>query len=399
VRNLLIALLVPVAMATVAGVVLLYPWGTPEPTSAVTTGVPVQGEVIATAESSCLAPGQVQVGEPPPGGDQCLTVEVRMTDGDAAAQSISKVMPIEPSTPRFAVGDEVVLSFFGNDPDDAGSYQLRDFQRGFPLALLAALFAAAVIALGRWRGFAALTALGLSFLVIVFFILPAVLAGENPLLVAIAGAGLIMFIALYLTHGLSARTSVAVLGTMISLALIGGISAIFSVAAKLTGLDEDTSVLIAALGHGIDARGLLLAGVVIGALGVLDDVTVTQTSAVWELRRANPALTARELYGAALRIGRDHVGSAVNTLVMAYAGAALPVLLLSSLSGVGLAPILGAQDIAQEIVRTLAGSIGIIAAVPVTTMLAALIAIREKAPEVAKPAAAAAAATGSPRTG
>nr|WP_245788326.1 YibE/F family protein [Amycolatopsis marina] len=381
VRNLLIALLVPVAIATVAGVALLYPWGAPEPESALTSGTPVAGEVTATAGGGCLAPGQVQVGEPPAGqADQCLTIDIRMTEGEAAGQVIRKVMPIEPSTPQFAVGDEVVLSFFGDDPADPDSYQIRDFQRGLPLTLLAALFAIAVIALGRWRGLAALVALGLSFLVIVFFILPSVLAGANPLLVAIAGSGLIMFVALYLTHGLSARTSVAVLGTMVSLALIGVISAIFSAMANLTGLDEDTSVLIASLGHGIDARGLLLAGVVIGALGVLDDVTVTQTSAVWELRRANPALTSRELYGAGLRIGRDHVGSAVNTLVMAYAGAALPVLLVSSLSGVGLAPVLGAQDIAQEIVRTLAGSIGIIAAVPITTMLAALIATREKMP-------------------
>jgi uncharacterized membrane protein len=119
--------------------------------------------------------------------------------------------------------------------------------------------------------------------------------------------------------------------------------------------------------------------VVIGALGVLDDVTVTQTSSVWELRRANPALTWRELYNSGMRIGRDHVGSAVNTLVMAYAGAALPVLLYSSISGVGLGSILSSEDLAQEIVRTLAGSVGIVAAVPVTTLVAALIAIREPA--------------------
>jgi uncharacterized membrane protein len=125
--------------------------------------------------------------------------------------------------------------------------------------------------------------------------------------------------------------------------------------------------------------------VVIGALGVLDDVTVTQTSAVWELRKANPSLGWRELYGAGLRIGRDHVGSAVNTLVMAYAGAALPVLLYTSISGVGLGAILSSEELAQEIVRTLAGSVGIVAAVPVTTILAALIASREPAPTELQP--------------
>jgi uncharacterized membrane protein len=302
-----------------------------------------------------------------------------MTDGPATGQNVRLTVPIEPSTPRFSVGDKIVLSYNGGGVADANSFQLVDFQRGLPLAALAALFAIAVIVLGRWQGMAALIALGLSFLVIALFVLPAILAGENPLEVAIAGAGVIMFIALYLTHGVSARTSAAVLGTMASLALIGGLSAVFSAAATLTGLDDGTSNLIGSLGHGIDARGLLLAGVVIGALGVLDDVTVTQTSAVWELRRANPSLGWRELYGAGLRIGRDHVGSAVNTLVMAYAGAALPVLLYSSISGVGVGAIFGSEDIAQEIVRTLAGSVGIVAAVPVTTILAALIASREPA--------------------
>jgi uncharacterized membrane protein len=377
---LLIWLLAPIAMATVAGVLVLYPWGKPAATSAVPQGTPVHGTITTAASGPCLNPGQVQVGDQSQAGDKsCLTVEVRMTDGGASGQSLRLTLPIEPSTPRFSANDDVVLSYNGGDLHDPSSYQIVDFQRGFPLVLLAGLFAIAVIVLGRWQGVAALVALGLSFAVLALFVLPAILAGENPLLVAIAGAGVIMFVALYLTHGLSARTSVAVLGTLVSLALIGVLSAIFSAAASLTGLDDGTSALIGSLGHGIDARGLLLAGVVIGALGVLDDVTVTQTSAVWELRRANPALGRRELYGAGLRIGRDHVGSAVNTLVMAYAGAALPVLLYSSLSGVGLGSILGSQDIAQEIVRTLAGSVGIVAAVPVTTILAALIAAREPA--------------------
>ncbi|ASR39501.1 YibE/F [Prauserella marina] len=380
VRTLLVALLAPIALLTVVGVFVLYPWGEPPARSHVPSGVPVDGEITSAAVGPCLAPGQVQVGAPPPDGKECLTVEVTLSEGNAEGSTIAKVVPIEPSTPRFAAGDKVVLSYSGAQPEDPGSYQIQDFQRGTPLLLLAGLFALAVIVLGRWRGLAALVALGLSFLVIALFILPAILAGENPLLVAIAGSGLIMFVALYLTHGLSARTSVAVLGTMISLTLIGVLAAIFSAAAALTGLDENTTTLIAALGHGIDARGLLLAGVVIGALGVLDDVTVTQTSAVWELRRANPSLSWRELYGAGLRIGRDHVGSAVNTLVMAYAGAALPVLLLASLSGVGLGTILGSQDLAQEIVRTLAGSIGIVAAVPVTTALAAIVASKQDVP-------------------
>ncbi|RSN22799.1 YibE/F [Amycolatopsis sp. WAC 01416] len=377
VRLLLMWLLIPLAVATVAGMILLYPWGKDPAKSVFPQGVPVNATVTGTITGPCLAEGQVQVGEPPPDAKPCLTSELTMTDGPGAGKPLKLTLPIEPSTPRFAAGDKVVLSYNGGDVANPASFQIVDFQRGTPLLLLAGLFALAVIVLGRWQGLAALIALGLSFLVLALFVLPSILAGESPLLVAIAGAGAIMFVALYLTHGLSARTSVAVLGTLVSLVLIGVLSAIFSAAASLTGLDDSTSQLIGSLGHGIDARGLLLAGVVIGALGVLDDVTVTQTSAVWELRRANPSLGWRELYGAGLRIGRDHVGSAVNTLVMAYAGAALPVLLYTSLSGVGLGSILGAENIAQEIVRTLAGSVGIVAAVPVTTVLAALIASRE----------------------
>ncbi|NYI92476.1 putative membrane protein [Amycolatopsis endophytica] len=378
VKLLLAWILGPLALITVAAALVLYPWGQDEPTSAISSGTPVHGTITTATSGPCLAAGQVQVGvQPDPDAKPCLTVQVTLEDGPAGGRGIELTVPVEPSTPRFSAGDDVVLAYNGGDAADPASYQLIDFQRGLPLVVLAALFAVAVVVLGRWHGLAALGALVLSFVVLVAFVLPAILAGQNPLLVAIIAAGLIMFIALYLTHGLSARTSVAVLGTLVSLALIGALSALFSAAASLTGLDDSTSTLIASLGHGIDARGLLLAGIVIGALGVLDDVTVTQTSAVWELRRANPALTWRELYSAGLRIGRDHVGSAVNTLVMAYAGAALPVMLYSSISGVGLGSILGSQDVAQEIVRTLAGSVGIVAAVPVTTVLAALIASRE----------------------
>jgi uncharacterized membrane protein len=253
-----------------------------------------------------------------------------------------------------------------------------DFQRSGSLWWLAGLFAAAVLVLGRWRGLAALAALALSFVVLLVFVLPAILDGHSPLAVAVTGACLIMFVVLYLTHGPSARTSTAVLGTLVSLALIGALGYAFSAAARLTGLDDQTSALIGSLGTSVDARGLLLAGVVIGALGVLDDVTVTQTSAVWELRRADPSMAPRALFTAAMRIGRDHVSSAVNTLVLAYAGASLPLLLLFTLSGRSLGEVVTTQDVATEVVRTLVGSIGLVASVPITTALAAVVASRER---------------------
>jgi uncharacterized membrane protein len=373
VRTVIALLLIPFALAAVAGAVLLYPFGDQKQVRA-GAGTPVDGVVTAANQGSCN--GDVQVGDQAE-ANQCLIVTVQMSDGPAPGQEIRTLIPIEPATPRVAVNDKVVLSYGGGNATDGQSYQLVDFQREIPLALLAGLFAIAVLLLGRWQGLKALVALGISFAVLVLFVLPAIISGENPLLVAIAGAGVIMFVVLYLTHGFSARTSTSVLGTMVSLTLIGLLGAAWAAFANLTGIDEDTSTLVGLLDAPIDTRGLLLAGVVIGALGVLDDVTVTQTSAVWELRAANPSLSRRQLYTSALRIGRDHVASAVNTLVMAYAGAALPLLLYSSISGVGIVNIVSSQSIAQEIVRTLVGSIGLVAAVPVTTALAAAVAASE----------------------
>ncbi|MFD5828874.1 YibE/F family protein [Lentzea sp. NPDC060358] len=367
-------LLVPLALATVVGAALLYPFGVEQKTGAEVglNQTPVEAVVTGMAENC---------------GEKCVAITVKMSDGPSPGQSITIPSVKGPGAPSFALGDEVVLSYSGTQPQAAESYQIVDYQRGWSLVVLALLFAAAVLLLGRWQGLAALGALLLSFAVLVLFVMPSLLAGQNPLMVAVVGAGLIMFVVLYLTHGISARTSTAVLGTLVSLALIGVLGALFSALSSLTGLDDDTANLVRLLGTDIDTRGLLLAGTLIGALGVLDDVTVTQTSAVWELRRANDKLTWRELFAAGSRIGRDHMSSVVNTLVMAYAGAALPLLLAISLAGRSMGEILTAQQIAQEIVRTLVGSIGLVAAIPVTTALAALVAVRQEvAPASAEPA-------------
>ena len=365
VRLLIAALLVPCGLAALVGVVLLWPGAGPAP---VTAQVPVRGEVTGAQAADCT-PGSGEGG--------CAALEILMADGPLPGRALVQLVPVEPSTPTFGVGDDIVLAYSGGDPSDPGSYQVVDFQRSGALAWLAVLFAGAVLLLARLRGLLALGALVLSFVVLLGFVLPAILDGRDPLAVAVTGSGLIMFAVLYLTHGFSARTSTAVLGTLVSLALIGVLGTAFSAAARLTGIDDQTATLIASLDTGVDARGLLLAGVVIGALGVLDDVTVTQTSAVWELHRADPSMSTAGLFAAAMRIGRDHVASAVNTLVLAYAGASLPLMLLFSLSGQGLGDVLTTQSVATEVVRTLVGSIGLVASVPITTALAAVVATRE----------------------
>ena len=212
--------------------------------------------------------------------------------------------------------------------------------------------------------------------VIVLFVLPAILDGRSPLAVAIVGAAAIMFVALYLTHGVNAQTTTAVLGTLVSLALTAVLASIFVGASRFTGLaSEEANFLQAAAGQ-VNVRGLLLGGIVIGSLGVLDDVTVTQASAVWQLHRADPTQSARALYRAALRIGRDHIGSTVNTLVLAYAGASLPLLLLFTLSSQPVGAVVTGEVVAEEVVRTLVGSVGLVASVPVTTALAAAVVSR-----------------------
>jgi uncharacterized membrane protein len=206
-----------------------------------------------------------------------------------------------------------------------------------------------------------------------WFVIPAILEGESPVAVSIVGAAAVMFVALYLAHGVNVRTSSAVLGTLVSLGITGILALLFVELARFTGFASEEALFLQVSAQQVNIKGLLLGGIIIGTLGVLDDVTITQASAVWELHVANPAYGARELYRAAVRIGRDHIASTVNTLVLAYAGASLPLLIVFSLSSRPLGEVLTTEVISEEIVRTLVGSIGLVASVPVTTALTAAV--------------------------
>src|SRR5918996_104069 len=236
---------------------------------------------------------------------------------------------------------------------------------------LAIAFALTVVALGRLRGLTALAGLAVSIGVLLWFVLPAVLDGRNPLAVAVVGSAAIAFLALYLAHGFTTMNTVALLGTLGALALTAGLSSAAVELARLSGFASEEAVVVQIGAARIDLAGIILGGVVIGALGAIDDMTVTQASAVWELRAANPRTSRRSLAAAGLRIGRDHVASTVNTLALAYAGASMPVLLLLVLSRQPLTGVISGEVLATEIIRTLVGSIGLVAAVPLTTWLAA----------------------------
>jgi uncharacterized membrane protein len=210
----------------------------------------------------------------------------------------------------------------------------------------------------------------------VWFVIPSVLDGHSPLAVSLAGAAFIMIVVLYVTGGLNTQSTVAVLGTLLSLALIVALAWIFVEVSHLTGLADEDAVFLQTAGASVNIRGLVLGGIIIGSLGVLDDMTVTQVSSVWELRRADPTMPVRELYRSAERIGRDHIASTINTLVLAYAGASLPLLIFFTQSRLHLTQILTSEVIATEVIRTLVGSIGLIASVPITTALAAFVVTR-----------------------
>jgi len=304
--------------------------------------------------------------------DRCLTVTAQVDSGDDAGDTatIETVVDGPTQLERLAVGDEIVLNDAGADVPAEVRYSFADMQRATPLIVLALLFAAVVVALGRLRGLLALAGILLSMGVLLVYMFPALLAGSSPVGVALSGCAVIAFGTLYLAHGVSDRTTVALLGTLASLALTAILATGFAAAAELTGLASEESLTLLALAPDLDFRGLLLAAVILGALGVLDDVTITQVSAVWELRRTDPTMSRRQLYASGIRIGRDHIASTVNTLVLAYSAAALPLLLIYTQSGLGLGGVLTTETVAVEVVQTLVGSIGLVASVPLTTALA-----------------------------
>jgi uncharacterized membrane protein len=261
-------------------------------------------------------------------------------------------------------------------PAVAGTgYTLYDFERRKPMLLLGALFALVVVLFARWRGFLSLVGLGISLVIVLLFVVPAILDGKSALLVAVVGSVVIAYTTIPLAHGWGPKSLAALLGSVASLLLTAVLAVVFTHATHLTGLSSEEAIFLQIGAAQVSLPGLLLAGMVIGALGVLDDVTISQASTVMALRRANPGLRFNRLSGLALDVGRDHVSATVNTLVLAYVGASLPILLLFSAADLGVGNALNLEVVAKEVVATLVGSIGLITAVPITTALTALLAL------------------------
>lgn len=352
-----------VAIAAVVGLAVLWPGGTD------VVEEPVPGSGTEKVDATLL---RVRELAPDP-DDVAITPGAARVEIAARVESTGEVVRFEmvdETGDTFAPGQAVELDVM-DQPDQPTTYAVSDFQRGRPLLLLTALFVGAVLAFSRLQGLRALLGVALTLLVIAGFVVPAILDGGNPVLVALVGAVTIMVTTLYLSHGYSQKTTAAVVGTVVALALTAALAVTFVSAASLTGLASEDARLANVTVGGLSLQGLLLAGIIIGALGVLDDVTMSQSSTVFELARANPAARFAELVRGALNVGRDHITATVNTLFLAYAGAGLPLLILFATSDEALSGILTSELVAVEVVRALVGSLGLIAAVPITTALAA----------------------------
>jgi uncharacterized membrane protein len=372
--RILAVLVLALAAATVVGIVVLWPHDRelprPEGLAAPHTQ---KGKITGVMEVRCGAGVQQR---------DCLRVAAEVQSGPDKGLKVK--FTFGKGEGDFGVGDRIRV--FKNPPPppgtdpalqpDVGPYSFSDFERRPPMLWLAVLFAGLVLLTSRWQGLRALGGLAASLLVIVFFIVPAILDGSSPIAVAFIGGLAVMFATLPLAHGLGPKTVAACLGTAVALALTLGLADLFTGLAHLSGVSSEEAAFLRTTQERLSLQGLLVAGMVIAALGVLDDLTVSQSSTVMALRRANPSLGFRPLFRSALGVGHDHIAATVNTLVLAYAGASLPVLLIFSLADTPLTEALNLEAVAEPITATLVGSIGLIAAVPVTTALAAALAVR-----------------------
>ncbi len=352
------------SLVTLVGMVMLWPGDTEEFNVGVgPPGKTEKGEIESIVSTQC----------PPPAQGTCTDAEVRLRSGEDEGGLVPVQLSSGGPVPDFSVGDAVRVAevSFGNAEP---VYSVVDFERRAPMLWLAIAFVLLVLVFGRLRGALSLVGLGASLAIVLLFIVPAILDGQPPLAVALVGSMAVMLVTISLAHGLGPKSLAAILGTTFSLILVGVLAVIFTNLTNLTGFSSEEATLIAVGNSDISISGLLIAGIIIGALGVLDDVTISQSSTVMALRAADPGQTFRGLYSRAIEVGRDHVSATVNTLVLAYVGSSLPVLIIFGSGQLGLVDAVNLEIVAKEVVATLVGSIGLIAAVPITTALAVLLA-------------------------
>lgn len=382
--KIVVGLLMAIGVAVIVGAVLLWPnkqrAAIPLPYQnasggAVTTEA---GHVLSSGLTDCgsKSAGQVLTGAPlpgSPGSGQCVLTLVAIDSGPNTGANTALEFTPGPGQPKLSAGDHVRV-IRQLDAQGTTSYAFYDFERGWPLAVLAIAFAVVIVAVARWRGLLALVGIVVAFLVLAVFLLPALRSGAPAVPVALVASAAILYAVMYLAHGVNLRTSAALLGTLSALLLAAGLSWAAIGLAHLTGLSEEQNSDVAAYMGNVSITGLLLAGFIIGSLGVLNDVTVTQASTVFELADIACDTSRRAIFLGAIRVGRDHIASTVYTLVLAYAGSSLPLLLLFSVANRSLADVLTSESVAIEIVRSAIGGIALAISVPLTTAIAVALA-------------------------
>jgi uncharacterized membrane protein len=354
-KRIVVFALAPLLALTIVGMVVTWP----------------DRGALPVIEVGDFVRGTVQSVEPCDNADEtCAVAVISVDEGADEGSTVSLNLTVGPTSPELDPGTRVYLQPLPEGTEPA--YALADVDRTLPLLVLSLLFAAAVVVLARWKGVSALVGLAASMLILGIYVLPALLEGRPPVVVAAIGASAIAIVSMGLAHGFNVRTGVALIGTLVALIITTLLGGLFTGIMNFTGVaTDDAAYLYAVSGNVLDLRGLLLAGLVIGALGVLDDVTVTQAATVWEVYGADERVSLSSLWAAGMRVGRDHVAAVVNTLVLAYVGAALPLFLLITLSDAPMLQSINSEAIAAEILRSMVGGLGIIAAVPITTGLAA----------------------------
>jgi uncharacterized membrane protein len=372
-RRVLLATLALAGVATVIGLVVLWPTSSPPSVQYAAEGVTFPTARVLEVNEPC----PVIVADPtrPAGGGEgfpegCDEVRVEVLEG--SAKGVETAIRVPPGTTDSGLrkGDVVKVVAIPAQDDRPASYAYFGTERGTPILAMTVAFVLVVAVVARVRGLLALLGLLFAGVVLARFMLPALLLGSSGLGVALVGSSAIMFVVLYLAHGISVRTSTALAGTLVGVGVTALLGLYAVDAARLSGLGDESGELLRAQAPEMNFQGLLTCAVIVAGLGVLNDVTITQSSAVWELRAAAPEMTRRQLFASGMRIGRDHIASTIYTIVFAYAGTSLVVLLLLSLYDRPMLDLLTDEAIAEEVLRTLASAIGLVLAVPATTAIA-----------------------------
>ncbi len=362
--RLLVAIVVLAGVLALSGIALLWPGGldlgTPDQEPLVGARV-LDVEVIEQAgPSASLSPLDAS---------GLILLEVEILEGESAGTVLVLDLPAE-GYPEFRVGDVVEL-IASDIPGQGTTWFVTDVRRLGALGWLMLAFVGGVLMVGRWRGLRALVGLAISLWVVIGFMLPAILSGSSPPVVALVGGTAILLVTLYLSHGLNPMTTAAAVGTLGALVVTVVIALVAIDGTRITGFASEDAVFARfAIGE-LDLRGLVLAGLIVAALGVLDDVTVSQASTVFAVHEADPSQSFAQLVARGMRVGRDHIASVVNTLFLAYAGASLGLLVLFTTSGLPVRELVNTELVAVELVKTMVGSLGLLAAVPLTTVIAA----------------------------